>query len=693
MGKYSDVFLKMGIEPLRDPLRPILRGLNTNFYTGYGVSSLFLYGEQGVWYDPSGLTTLFQDSSGTTPVTAVEQPVGFMWDKRLGQAINPILQKYGSLSGTTGLKFTTPNATANQITGSIDLRWYGQLGDIFANHYFVSKWSGVNSSSSYLFQSLTGTLSFMKATGGAAASANATVTLAAAGIANNADVWLRTTYDSSTNKVNFYSSTDGVIWTSIGAEISIASGAINNTTNAIEIGSAAAGGVSSAMRIYSAQIYNGVGGTLTVDFCPPYGWTSGTWVSSKTGETWTVGATATVVSFTTSGNHAFQSTSAARPLLSARYNLLTNTEAFDNAAWTKAGVTVSPNTIVAPDGTSTADTVLETATTGFHYIYQSPAFSNTSYKQRFCIKANGRTKFSCALYVTTGTIGFQATIDLTAKTIVGSNLAAGVFASVNLAELPNGWFEVSLSGAINSSGAGVWQVQGFNSSGSGSYAGDTSLGFYIWGADLRVSNDGVGLPPYQRVGNVSVTPSDYDTTGFPLYIKPNGSSQFMVTNNIDFSATDKITVWAGVRKLNDATTGIFVELSATLVNNSGAFVMGAPDTPGTYSSGSRGNAAAVAAQIAIPSGYAAPTSNVLSSTHDIPGNLTTLRINTVNAANATGDKGAGNFGNYPLYLFARGGATLWFGGRMYGMIVRGATSSAAQITSAEDWVNSKTKAY
>ena len=44
-------------------------------------SRLFNAGEQGVWYDPSDRATLFQDASGTTPVTAVEQPVGLVLDK------------------------------------------------------------------------------------------------------------------------------------------------------------------------------------------------------------------------------------------------------------------------------------------------------------------------------------------------------------------------------------------------------------------------------------------------------------------------------------------------------------------------------------------------------------------------------------------------------------------------------------
>ena len=43
--------------------------------------NLFSNGEQGAWYDPSDLTTLYQDSAGTTPVTADGDPVGLMLDK------------------------------------------------------------------------------------------------------------------------------------------------------------------------------------------------------------------------------------------------------------------------------------------------------------------------------------------------------------------------------------------------------------------------------------------------------------------------------------------------------------------------------------------------------------------------------------------------------------------------------------
>lgn len=53
---------------------------------GFGSSEfspldLFAGGKQGVWYDPSDKSTLFQDIAGTVPVTKDGDPVGLMKDK------------------------------------------------------------------------------------------------------------------------------------------------------------------------------------------------------------------------------------------------------------------------------------------------------------------------------------------------------------------------------------------------------------------------------------------------------------------------------------------------------------------------------------------------------------------------------------------------------------------------------------
>lgn len=59
--------------------RPITRPLVRQSST-FNPLTLFAQGQQGAWYDPSDLTTLFQDAAGTTPVTADGDPVGYMQD-------------------------------------------------------------------------------------------------------------------------------------------------------------------------------------------------------------------------------------------------------------------------------------------------------------------------------------------------------------------------------------------------------------------------------------------------------------------------------------------------------------------------------------------------------------------------------------------------------------------------------------
>jgi hypothetical protein len=47
-------------------------------------AELFQGGAAGAWFDPSDISTLFQDEAGTAPVTAAGQPVGRMLDKSGG---------------------------------------------------------------------------------------------------------------------------------------------------------------------------------------------------------------------------------------------------------------------------------------------------------------------------------------------------------------------------------------------------------------------------------------------------------------------------------------------------------------------------------------------------------------------------------------------------------------------------------
>lgn len=100
----------MLIQPvLRPVLQPVLRSIFDPGIGGGGTpiwspAALFAGGEQGGWYDPSDLSTMFQDAAGTIPVTAVGQPVGRINDKsgrgnsstQSTAASRPLLQQDGS---------------------------------------------------------------------------------------------------------------------------------------------------------------------------------------------------------------------------------------------------------------------------------------------------------------------------------------------------------------------------------------------------------------------------------------------------------------------------------------------------------------------------------------------------------------------------------------------------------------------
>ena len=54
------------------------------------MKSLFSNGEQGFFYDPNDLSTMFQNSVGTIPVTGVGQPVGLLLDKSKGVSVKEL---------------------------------------------------------------------------------------------------------------------------------------------------------------------------------------------------------------------------------------------------------------------------------------------------------------------------------------------------------------------------------------------------------------------------------------------------------------------------------------------------------------------------------------------------------------------------------------------------------------------------
>lgn len=178
-----------------------------------------------------------------------------------------------------------------------------------------------------------------------------------------------------------------------------------------------------------------------------------------------------------------------------------------------------------------------------------------------------------------------------------------------------------------------------------------------------------------------------DALGLPFLLF-DGTDDWFVSPTIT-PGIDKAQVFAGVRKLSDAASGILLEMSSSTGANSGVFNFFAPSGAApSYSFASKGTTLSTAL---VSTGYASPITNVLVGIGDIAGDSTTLRVNSTQVAQNTADQGTGNYLAYPLYVGRRGGTSLPFNGRLYQMIVRfGANLPTGTIDATESFVSAKT---
>lgn len=171
------------------------------------------------------------------------------------------------------------------------------------------------------------------------------------------------------------------------------------------------------------------------------------------------------------------------------------------------------------------------------------------------------------------------------------------------------------------------------------------------------------------------------------YLAFDGVDDYLVTGNIDFTATDKMTVVLGARWA--AGTGIVLQGGDDFYAGD-FYVLGGTDRGTGWNSLSTGSSGATSSHAGYISATA-PDTAVVTALHDIAGDLSRVRRNGVVGVDGTADKGTGNFGNYALTIGNRPNATLPLNGRVYGMIVRGAATT--DPSSAEAWMNGKTGAY
>jgi hypothetical protein len=169
----------------------------------------------------------------------------------------------------------------------------------------------------------------------------------------------------------------------------------------------------------------------------------------------------------------------------SRTNLWLRSQEASDAQWVKLRSSVSANTVAAPDGTTTADTIVEDGSAAATHLMRQDlnVTSGTTYTATFWVKAAGRTQVSFQFGSENACFAFEAGLFTlsgagTAATLSGSPLATSIQA------FPNGWYRCRVSAtaaATALAGLRVFLAEG----GTTTYNGDSASGVYFWGAQFE----------------------------------------------------------------------------------------------------------------------------------------------------------------------------------------------------------------
>ncbi len=580
----------------------------------FSAASLFYNGEVGQLM-PVDPAYLYQDTAGTTPVTATGQSVALQLDQSKGLVLGPELVTNGTFpSAITG--WTVGSAiSASVVSGEAQITFAGSAA-LTTNNWFSQL--GVLSSTIALY---------------------------------------KVTFDATTVS-------GGVLVVSGGYDVQ-ATISVNGGTK----------------TSYSLFLKRGTAGTATDQQSLVF--------SGASGAVWKID---NISVRELPGNHDTQPTVGSRPIYGKHpangyRNMLADSENFSSSGWVNLFGVVTRTSTTGPNGATGAWTLTTNTTDGG--LYKSAGYGGGNVGT--CrITAKAGTSSVIRIQDTVSGNGAHVDFNLldgTAGTAVTDGTGGVTISGIYILSLGAGWYRLGYT-ALRTAVGSNFIIVAVGASGS-------TIDVFQPQCEL-----GSTATTYQRTGASSgvawPAPPSYDITeaGQPdlHYLHYNGVSSFMVSPTIT-PGIDKAQVFVGVRKLSDAANGNLVELSGNTNISAGSFYLWAPEPSLEYSSLARGNAAAAVSQRAEfdNSSAAAPVTSVIAATHDIAGDLSTIRHNGVTGTNATGDKGTGNFLAYPIYTGRRGGASVPFNGLVYSKIVRfGANLTADQIASTERWTAQRT---
>jgi hypothetical protein len=171
----------------------------------------------------------------------------------------------------------------------------------------------------------------------------------------------------------------------------------------------------------------------------------------------------------------------------SRTNTYQYTENFNDSYWTKTRSYIQADVEIAPDGSRTADKLVEdTAAANNHYVTREASYFSAGFVQTISafVKAGERTNVFLGFF---GDAFGGVTIGKYFNLLTGT-VGAGEGINPQIVQYPNGWYRVSVTAATTAAATGSSAIYLATGTGSGNinYTGDGRSGIFIWGAQLEV---------------------------------------------------------------------------------------------------------------------------------------------------------------------------------------------------------------
>jgi len=375
------------------------------------------------------------------------------------------------------------------------------------------------------------------------------------------------------------------------------------------------------------------------------------------------------------GHHATQSTLGLRPIratepVTGRRNLFNYSEQFDNAYWTKSATSITANSTVAPDGTTTADTLVEAASTAQHLIFTNYTIvSGQTYTVSIYAKAAGNS-FIAISGNGSGMIGY-AYYDLSTGSL--GTVAAGTTASIE--SVGSGWYRCVFTRTATGSATISFNIATAKVNGTLSYAGDGTSGIYLWGSQLGAVSSPTA---YQRTITAYEAYEEHQLNR--NYLQFDGIDDYLEANSLaaTFSGTNNPYSIYGIRKqdvITNSRASFTVSSSSSVNPLVYDYISTANNRTETYS---RGDSGAPTAST-IHHGTPLNTSLELYATRYGAGGTSAYRNGILASSSAT-LRGATTVDWVTLGAYRRSDATTgsnFWNGAIYGFVVYNSETSDA----------------